>query len=96
MSSGDGFLCPVCHGPMGVIDTDPRRDEIRRRRRCRDRGCSGRLTTSERAIEFAAPDTVAVPRAWLRRLRMLVGKIHLDTESPCASPEDCAIPVIDG
>jgi transcriptional regulator NrdR family protein len=98
MSLGDGILCPVCSGQTGVIETRPLVGEIRRRRRCLDRGCSGRVSTVEKSVEWVAPDMVLVSRRALKRLRLIVSELNSSSvlrESSCASPEESAIPVIE-
>lgn len=98
MTAGDGILCPVCSGHTGVADTRQQLGEIRRRRLCLDRGCRGRVITSERIVDYVPPQMVLVPRRWVAQLRKLVGSVRLPTEEveiACASPEHSAIPVIE-
>lgn len=102
MTAGDGILCPICSGHTGVSQTQQLVGEILRRRHCLDRGCSGRVSTTERIVDDKPPkppNTVLVSRRWLAQLRKLVGAIRLpaeEDETACASPDQSAIPVIEG
>lgn len=98
LSAGDGILCPVCSGATGVSNSRPGKGRIRRYRRCLDRGCPGRIATIELAEDVVSPEFVLVPKLVLRRLRKLVSQIcspSVVRETPCASPEESAIPVIE-
>ena len=48
------IVCPICGGSTGVVETRGGSGYLRRRRRCDDYACDGRVTTVEMAV---APGT---------------------------------------
>lgn len=48
------IVCPVCGSDTGVQETRAVRTGLRRRRRCVNRGCPGRVTTVEAVVDGKA------------------------------------------
>lgn len=65
------IACTVCGGKTQVIETRKIVNGLRRRRRCCDNACPGRLTT----LEVPAPDV----RRWAGKQMVLVPVDELDT-----------------
>lgn len=97
-----GIRCPLCCGPMGVVDTREHPGYVRRRRRCDNLGCAGRMKTLELEVpdmgRFGPAEMVLVPGKLLRVLREIMAAIDSSTakrEASCMSPDRSAIPVQD-
>ena len=75
------ICCPICGAKTRVLETRVTLTSARRRRGCKDSGCSGKVTTVEivvpegRASAFAAGSLVVSARQ-IARLRELVAVIE--------------------
>lgn len=55
---GTGILCPLCGCDTEVIETRRNLKSLRRRRKCRNVACTGKVTT----VELALPNKRATER----------------------------------
>ncbi len=98
MSAGDGIRYPVCACDTKVTETRQNRGSLRRRRRCLDDACLGRVTTIEmvapkysknrvvttnlRVVPTDNSEHEVVPRALMHALRELLSAQDVGTASP--------------
>jgi len=73
------IACPLCGRTTSVTETRPAGGGLRRRRKCTDISCAGRVTTVEvtvdqfqRAADLAEGRAVIVPRKVIVQLKKLL------------------------
>lgn len=75
------IACPICGRATAVVETRATSGGARRRRRCSDSACAGRVTTvevvvgSQRASELADGHAVLVSRRTIERLQRAVAAL---------------------
>lgn len=78
-SGSTGIVCPKCGAPTSVLETRAKPDGQRRRRRCVDPACSGRVTTLEFAVHRGSKidgrNVVAVEAPALRKVIAALSKM---------------------
>lgn len=93
------IACPICAGDTQVVETRKAKSGTRRRRRCNQRGCPGKVTTIELVIcgkDYKRDGLVLVPIAKLQQMAALLADyvtvsapvVERTEETPCVSPED--------